>query len=561
MLNELQIRHYAVIDELRLELGPGLNVLTGETGAGKSIIVGALSLLLGERASSEDVRAGEERAVVEAVFDVAGRASLKRRCAERGLELEDDWLILRREVQREGRNRAWVNGSPATASTIWELGADLVDLHGQHEHQALLRGGAQRDILDAYAGADELTRDVARLHDELQATREEIQELERKTRELKERADYLQFKADEIASAGLTPGEQEELQAEARRLSHSEELLSLSGRLHQAVYDDDGSLVERLGELGGALRELVDIDHETEELLDMHESARAELEELGRRLAAYRDAVDHDPGRLREIRDRIDEVRRLSRKYGGDVEDVLRQGRAAREELETLETSDARLDELDGRAGRLEEELTDRASRLTEARRTAADRLEDEVRPLLEELGMEGGVFEVHLEPRDEPGSHGAERIEFRVSLNPGFEPGPLGRIASGGEMSRVMLALKTVLARVDDVPSLVFDEIDAGIGGRVAHQVAERLTAVAEAHQVFVITHLPQIAARATTHYTVEKGASEEGRAATSVRRLSDEERAYELARMLGGDPDSAASLQHARELLAERRSASPAG
>jgi DNA repair protein RecN (Recombination protein N) len=550
VLKELRIRNYAVIDDLRLELGPGLNALTGETGAGKSIIVGALSLLLGERASSEDVRAGEERATVEAAFDVEGRSDVEERCREAGIEVEDGWLILRRQVQREGRNRAWVNGSPATAGTIWELGSALVELHGQHEHQRLIRREEQRLILDAFAGARELAAEVREIHGELREVRDRIREVERKAREARERADYLRFKASEIEDAELEPGEEEELRAESRRLENSEELMSLSGRLHEAVYAGEGSVVDRLGELGRDLRELVRLDPDAEELQELYESARAELEELGRRLSRYHDGVDHDPARLERIRSRLDEIFRLEQKYGETVEEVLAAGREAREELEALESSELRVRELESRAGELEEQLRERARELSEARREAADRLMEEIEPLLEELGMEGGRFRVALEPRDEPDARGAESVEFRVSLNPGFDPGPISRIASGGEMSRVMLALKTVLARVDDVPSLVFDEIDAGVGGQVAHQVAEKLEAVADDHQVFVITHLPQIAARAGTHFRVEKHAVE-GRAATAVQGLEGEDRVSEVARMLGGDPESGVSRDHARELL----------
>lgn len=559
MLRELRVRNYAVIDDLRLELGPGLNVLTGETGAGKSIVVGALSLLLGERASTEDVRAGEERAVVEAAFDVAAEPAVPERCREAGIEVEEDWLILRRAVEREGRNRAWVNGSPATAGLVWELGSGLVELHGQHEHQTLLRRESQRRLLDAFAGATGAARGVAEAHAALRETRGEIERIRRRAAEARERADYLRYKASEIEAARLEPGEEERLEAEARRLEHSEDLLRLSGGLHEAVYDGPGSIVERLGELGRSVRELVEIDPDAGEFREMYEAARAELEELGRRLGSYREDVDHDPARLGRIRERLDELHDLKRKYGETIEEVLESGREARRELEAAEGSERRVGELEERAAELEAARDERAGELGRLRREAAGRLEEDVEPLLESLGMEGARFEVALDPLPEPGPQGAESVEFRASLNPGFEPGPLRRIASGGELSRVMLALKSVLARVDEVPSLVFDEIDAGVGGEVAHRVAERLREVGERHQVFVITHLPQIAARARTHWRVEKEVPG-GRAATRVTRLAGEERVREVARMLGGDPGSQASLRHARELLGEAE-VSPAG
>lgn len=554
VLRELRVRSYAVIDDVTLELGPGLNVLTGETGAGKSLLVGALSLLLGERASSEVVRAGEEKATVEAGFDVTGQGPVAERCRESGLEPEDGWLVLRREVQREGRNRVWVNGSPATVGLAGDLGSALVDLHGQHEHQALLRPAAQRRILDAYAGAKELVGDVRELHGELRRIREEKERLERRAGELRERADYLRFKAEEIEGAELEAGEEEELEVEANRLAHSEELLSLTGTLYEEIYAGERSLVDRLGELRRSLSELARIDPDAEEFGDLHESALQTLQELGRRLGEYRGSVDHDPERLERARERLDEIRRLTRKYGGTVEEVAEAGREARRELERLEGSDEAIGELERRVEEVEERLRERAEELSAARREAAGDLEGAVSDMLPALGMEEGRFQVRFDPLEEPGPHGAEEVEFVVTLNVGFDPGPLARIASGGELSRVMLALKAVLADVDEIPCLVFDEIDAGIGGKVSRQVAERLAEVANRHQVFAITHLPRIAARADAHFRVEKSQAG-GTAATGIRRLEGEERVDEVARMLGGDPESEVSRRHARELLEEGR------
>jgi DNA repair protein RecN (Recombination protein N) len=552
MLKELHVRNYAVIDDLRIELEPGLNVLTGETGAGKSLIVGALSLLLGERASSHLVRTGEDRALVEGVFDCSGAPELVRLCEAQGVEVDGDWLILRREVLREGRNRAWVNGSAATTGLVRDLGQKLVDLHGQHEHQALLRREAQRDILDAFAGAADAGRGTGEAHARLVGLRDRIVATRSEAAATRERADFLAFRAREIESAGLKPREDETASLEARRLEHSEELIALSAALHSAVYGDDGALVEGLGGLSRKVEDLVRIDPTASEIEALYSEARTTLQELGRRLSAYRNAVEHDPGRLAELRDRLDLIHGLKRKYGGTIEEVLATGRAAREELEKADRSVLDLDTLAVEETAALEELAIRADRLTALRKAAATRLESEVTGLLGELGMEGGRFRVRLEKLAELGSHGAERAEFQVSLNPGFEPGPLARVASGGELSRVMLALKTVLAEVDGVPSLVFDEIDSGVGGRVAHRVAERLAMVARNHQVFAITHLPQIASRASAHLYVEK-VQQDGLASARVRTLEGEERVEELARMLGGDPGREVSRRHAEELLSE--------
>ena len=553
MLRELRVRNYAVIDDVRLELGPGLNVLTGETGAGKSILVGALSLLVGERASAEVIRAGEDRALVEGVFEIPPDPGLRARCEEAGIDISEGWLILRRELAREGRNRAWVNGSPATAALIGELGGALVDLHGQHEHQALLRPGPQRRILDAWAGSAGRTASVREAWEEARDARRDAEKLRTRVAETRDRADLLRHKAKEIEAAKPEPGEEESLAAEIRRLEHSEELLALSGELHEAVYGGEEALVDRLGRLGRTLDSLLRIDPGAGELRDLHESARVTLEELGRRLSEYHHAVEHDPARLDRLRRRQDLLYRLRRKYGGTVEDVIEEGREAREELSALETSDVDLRGLERRVEEAERELARRAAALSEARGEAAARLEDAVSRLLPDLGMPGGLFRVALRALTPPGPEGAEDVAFLVSLNPGFEPGPLSRVASGGEMSRVMLALKTVLADADDVPSLVFDEIDAGIGGRVAHRVAERLAGVAAEHQVFAITHLPQIAARASTHFRVQKG-ERDGRAVTVVVGLEGAARVEEIARMLGGDPESVVSRRHAEELLTAR-------
>ncbi|MCL7961851.1 MAG: DNA repair protein RecN [marine benthic group bacterium] len=553
MLTELRIRNYAVIDDLRVEFGPGLTVLSGETGAGKSIVVGALSLLLGERAASDVIRAGEDRAVVEGVFGIPDDPAFRARCEEAGIDLTDDGIILKRELQREGRNRAWINGSPATAGLIGELGSALVDLHGQHEHQALLRPAPQRRIVDEYAGAVALAREVRSAWARVRDRESELEGLREAVSTARDTADRLTRKAEEIEKAGLEPDEDERLAAEIKRLENSEELLELSGQLHEAVYGDESSMVDRLGELRRTLEGLLRIDPEVGELESLFESGLASLDELGRRLRDYRYAVEHDPGRLASLRQRRELIAHLRRTYGGTVEELIEAGREARTELLKIETSEAEVGRLQDALTEARAELEALADRLGSVRRTAAERLEREVTDQLSELGLPGGRFKVDVAQLDAPGPDGAETISFLVSLNPGFEPGPLGRVASGGELSRVMLALKSVLADADAVPSLVFDEIDSGVGGQVAHAVADRLGGVADSHQVFAITHLAQIAARADTQYRVEK-IQRDGVVATRVVRLSEEERPTEISRMLGGDPESEVSLRHAKELL-ERR------
>ncbi len=552
MLLELRIRHYAVIEELELHLKPGLNVLTGETGAGKSIVVGALSLVLGERASSDVVRAGEDRAIIEAVFDVDNRDDTMRRCEEAGIEIEEGWLVLKREINATGRSRAWINGSPATVGLLGELGSALVDLHGQHEHQTLLHVGPQREILDAYAGATILAEELRSVWTELSEIQRRIAEVtERRTR-TEERAELLRHQVDEIAAAELSaPDEDLTLAEEERRLSHSEELIERAEKLYDEIYAAEGSIYDRLGRFGRALEALGKLDPQAaEDLRALYESAYYSAQELGERLAGYGAGIDSSPASLERVRQRIDLLFRLKSKYGPTIEDVIESYERATEELGLLDTAGFELEELSGKQEQLRSKLEKLAARLSESRRAAAVDLSQEVTELLPELGMPDGVFEMGLETRPEIGPTGAEDIEFRVTLNRGFAPLPLAKVASGGELSRVMLALKTILAKLDRTPTLIFDEIDAGIGGVVGQKIAKRLKKVGGHHQVFVITHLPQIAALADHHLLVTKD-SVAKKTYTRVSELDDGERVQDIARMLGGDPEREESLRHARALL----------
>jgi DNA repair protein RecN (Recombination protein N) len=550
MLSELRIRNFALIDRLSVRLGPGLNVLTGETGAGKSIIVGALGLLLGERASTDVVRHGEDRASVEGVFDVAGRDDIARILDERGFEVEDGTLVLKREVVAEGRSRAWVNGSPTTVSVLGELGSLLVTLHGQHEHQTLLRRDEQRAILDAYAGNADAVERVRAAHSAVLGLERELESLEGRRREAVQRADYLRFQADEIEKANLRPGEEEELEDEARRLTHSEELTSLSGGLYEALIGADQALVGELGGLRRAIDSLVRIDSSQSELQELYDNAYYALQELGDRMERYAGNIEHDPARLDEIRRRQDLIFRLRSKYGGTLEEILEIGRQARAELDLVDGAGFEAAAIQKRLAAAVEARDRASSDLTARREKAVKKLSREVSAVLPELGMAGGVFAAVRVPLPVPTGHGVEDIEFRVSLNKGFDPKPLSHVASGGEMSRIMLALKTILARLDAVPTLIFDEVDAGIGGRVGLQVGDKMREVAGSHQVFAITHLPQIASRAHLHLLVAKR-ERSGKTTTEVTPLETAERVHEIARMLGGDPESAVSLEHARELL----------
>ncbi len=552
MLRELRIKNYAVIEDLSLHLDKGLNALAGETGAGKSIIVDALSLALGERATAEVIRAGEDRALVEAVFDASGREDLLRHCEDAGIDVEDGWLVLKRELRLGGRSRAWVNGSPATATLTSELGRGLVDLHGQHDHQTLLHPGPQREILDAHAGAGDLARALRECWTELGGLRRRREQLEDQRARTEQRAEFLRHQSEEIEGAELEdPEEDLALAQEERRLAHAEDLRERSEQMHSALCSSDDSILDRMSRLRRELDALAKVDPLVEaELSELAESAYYSTQELGERLRAYTESIDLDPGKLELVRGRIDLLFRLKSRYGPTLLDVIQTAEGARGELETLDKADFQITELSHQQSQLAARLDEVADKLSATRRKAARSLAAEVNKLLPELGMPDGRFEVALEPRSAIAASGAEDVEFRVTLNPGFSPRPLAKVASGGELSRVMLALKTILAKLDRIPTLVFDEIDAGIGGIVGQKVAERLKAVSRDHQVFVITHLPQIAALADHHFLVTKRSDSE-RTSVGVAEVSGENRVRDIARMLGGDPERAASLEHARQLL----------
>ena len=557
MLVELRIRDFAIIEQLSLPLAPGFNVLSGETGAGKSIIVGALALLLGERASADLIRTGAQKAAVEGVFDVAGRRDLLALLDARGVETDGDTVILKREVAAGGRGRAWINGSPVTASVLAEIGRAMVDLHGQHEAQSLLDPDSQRGILDAYGDAKELAARVRGAHESLSGVTREIDALRARRADAERRADYLRHLVKEIENAKLVPGEEAQLEEEARRLEHADELRSLASGMVGALEGDDAAALTQLAHVQRSLAAIQRIDPTLARLQEQFDAGFYALQELARELDAYSAAVDLDPARLERVQARRDQLFRLLKKYGPSVDAALETLRTSRAELDLVDTADLDIRNLETRRDAARAELSAAAVALTATRREAAARLGREVDALLPDLGMPDGHLRAELIARAEPAATGAEDVEFRVALNVGHDARPLARVASGGELSRVMLALKTILARLDDVPTLVFDEVDAGIGGAVGLQVGDTMRRVAAAHQVLAITHLPQIAARAHNHIVVEKG-HRAGITSADTRVASGEDRVAELARMLGGDSESALARAHAKELMESAAAAS---
>ncbi len=550
MLTELRIRNFAIIEQVTLPLDEGFNVLSGETGAGKSIIVGALGLLLGERASADLIRSGAEKATVEGVFDIANLKEIAALADERGIDVEDDTLVLKREIAANGRGRAWINGATVTATVLAEIGRQLVNLHGQHDAQTLLDGESQRRILDAFGGSVSQADLVRSTHAELSAVRREITSLSARRAEAEKRADYLRHVAREIEDARLSPGEDAKLEDEARVLENADELRTLASSLHELLSGEDTSVLSQLGVAQRPLTSIERIDASATRMQELFDTAFYALQELARSVEQYAGLVDLDPARLDEVRQRRDRLFGLLKKYGPTLGDVMEAGRSARSELDLVDTAKFDLANLTAREAETRRRLAVDAEKLSEMRLTAAKKLAKAVDALLPPLGMPDGRFSVALIARDEPTADGAEDVEFRVTLNVGHEERPLARVASGGELSRVMLALKTILARVDQVPTLVFDEVDAGIGGRVGLQVGDTLRRVAKEHQVFAISHLPQIAARAHHHIVVAKGAKG-GVTTADITVLEGTSRVNEIARMLGGDPESKVSRAHAKELL----------
>jgi len=548
VLSELRVRDLATIADVTLHLGPGLNVLTGETGAGKSMVVDALALLLGERAASGSVRPGAAKAIVEGAFEGID-ATARREIDALGLDVEDGRIVVRREVSAEGRSRAWVNGSPTTAAVLGQLGALLVDLHGQHETQSLLHAGAQRDILDAFAHAEAERDAVDGAFTALAALRAEEASLAARRDEVRRRADYLRHVVAEIERAGLRPGEDEALQAEARRLSQAGALGELAQRIADALEGDQGNALGALGVADRALAALEKVDPGAGTWREMLDAAYTNLSELARLAAAYADEIEEDPERLAEVERRRDLLFTLAGKYGPTIEAVLATRAESAAELDLLDTADVDLRALAARRSAAESALRAAAATLSGRRAEGADRLARGVNRLLPRLGLPGGKLLVTLTPLAEPAADGQESVQFDVQLNVGLEAKPLARVASGGELSRLMLALKVVLVRQDAIATLVFDEVDQGIGGEVGAQVGAALADVAERHQVLVITHLPQIAARADRHLVVSKQARG-GIATSDVQPIHGEDRVGEIARMLG-DSEGDAARRHAQALL----------
>jgi DNA repair protein RecN (Recombination protein N) len=554
MLRELRIRNFAVVENVTVGFVPGLNVLTGETGAGKSILVDAILLVRGGRAQTDVIRAEAEAATVEAVFEAGKEGGATGVLEEAGVPLDGADIVVRRELTRSGRHRAFVNDSPVTVALLERLGDHLVDVHGQHEHQRLLEPARQLEVLDRFAGVEELAARVATHFGEFRAAREALEATRGAERDRAQREDLLRFQVSELDAARLRVGEEEDLRGERRRAQHAERFAAGLAEVDRLLDDDAASVTAQLARAMRVLGDLGRLDTAFAKPLEGLEAAGVHVDDALRAVRALRDGLAVEPGRVEAIDERLDVLVRLKRKYGDSEAAMLRHRDAAAEELARLARHEEVLAEQEAAVGRLGTALASAAEALSERRAGAAARLGAQTERQLRALGMERAVFRIALERLEPATARGLDRAEFQLSTNPGEEPRALVRVASGGELSRTMLALEAVLARADGVPTLVFDEVDAGIGGRVAAVVGQTLAAAARDRQVLCVTHLAPIAALARHHVQVTK-AVRGGRTRAAVAPLDGDARVRELARMLGGGTDSAAALEHARELLGPRR------
>ena len=557
MLLELNIENFALIDRLTVQFGPGFNVLTGETGAGKSIVIDAINAILGERMGADMIRSGAARATVEAAFDLSETPERAGELAlESVLDPGETLLAVSRDFSASGKSQARVGGRLSSMSYLRDVGRNLVDVHGQHEHQSLLHVERHVDILDDWCGkrALDLREECASLDRRKRAIAHELSALRMDEREKAQRLDLLRFQIEEIDEAGLSVGEEADLLADRSRLANMERLVENVGRARSQLVGGDGEGLAAVDVIVAASRLVNDAARDDPGLSPISETLRGAvytLQDAVQDLAAYHEALESDPHRLEEIEDRLAALRSLKRKYGDSIEEILSFRHRNREEIAHFEGAEEREAELSNDLLKASLALTEIAGKLSEVRREGAAVLEKRVAAELADLSLAGSEFLVDVKPQ-EPESNGGDRVEFMFSANPGEPARPLARIASGGEMSRIMLALKSLLASAVGVPTVIFDEIDVGVGGRTGEFIGDKLAGLGGQSQVICVTHLPQVASMADHHFCVRKEVVS-GRATVRVRCLSTEERVEELSRMLGGGRDSAGV--HARDLLARRQ------
>lgn len=556
MLKELWIRHFAIIEEIKLNFNHGFHVITGETGAGKSILIDALGLIMGARASTEFVRHGKQKAEIEAVFELEREHPAQRLLSDWGMESEDEEiLIIRREITLSGKSACRVNGRTVTLSMLKQLGVQLLDISGQHEHQALLSSRLHLEWIDQFGGEDILSlRSIYQEHfREYQRLMEERERLNLNQKEIMNRVDLLKFQLEEIDTAALVSGEDVELAQERNKLAHAEKLMLHTTNAYKHFYGEQGGL-DQMQEAVAHLEQIAEIDEEIQPLLESIQSAYYQLEEGAREVARYRDELEFDPERLYEVEERLHLIRHLKRKYGETIEDILNYREEIKHELEQLEHLEETTEYLDEQIELIKGKMVELAKELTAKRKQVASLLEARVEQELKDLNMASTVFHVAFYPESyrklEFHAHGLDEVEFLISPNPGEPLKPLVKIASGGELSRMMLALKCIFTDLSPIHTLVFDEIDTGVSGRAAQAIAEKIAVVASKHQVLCVTHLPQVACMADHHFYIQKETTKD-QTRTCVQILDHDGRMMELARMLGGVEVTETTLEHAGEMI----------
>ena len=543
VLTLLRIKNLALVEELEWQVSPGFVAITGETGAGKSIIIGALQLLLGERADKSLIRTGTDICTVEAIFSGDGLKKLNAQLAEAGIEPCENDLILKRTLSSSGTNRQFINGSPTTLSILKRLGDELVDLHGPHDHQSLLSPETQLRLLDSFARAEAQLEEYRKCYQQSRALLAEHATLNTAETAREQELDLLRHQIIEIESAKLVPSEEEEIENRYKLATDSKRLIELAGAVANKLSEADESVLSQLAETQRLLRELEKIDSSSAQFASAHAAAVVELSELARALSAYAEKLDLDPEQLSALEQRVSMFETLKRKYGASISEVVAFGERAAERMRKIEGRDAELERLAKEIENVRVQMNRAGGALRKTRAKAAPKLSENIRRSLRELGFRQSEFEAKLSALDEPRASGFDSAHLLFSPNPGEPLRPLHTIASSGEISRLMLAIKSALAAHDAIPLLVFDEIDTNVGGEIAHAVGAKMEKLGRDHQVICITHLPQVAATASSHFVVTKDVSR-GRTFSNLREVTGEVRQEEIARMLGGKGESALKL-----------------
>ncbi len=555
MLSELNIKNFALIDELNIELKPGFSVLTGETGAGKSIILDALDILMGARAYKEVIRTNESSAYIEALFYPDQKQELDEILSENGISPEDEMLLISREINEDGRNKGRINGQLVTVSLIQEIAPYLVDIHGQHEQQSLLNEDTHLMILDQYIKNDikDLKREVKDYFSEIQNIKNKLSNLDIDEQSRARKIDLYQFQIDEITKANLETGEDEELFKKYKKLSNMEDIYALCGEIDSLINAEDYSQSGLMDKVGHYMKNLEEYKEYDDSLADFHQSLQNiyyELEELSFRLDDYISSAEFDKNELNKVEERLDLINRLKRKYGDSIEEILEYKDDLKEKLSELKNQEKIIDELENKLSKLKNQYDKKAKELSDIRKEAAEKFEEDLKNELKDLAMEKARLKVKF-AKAKRTAEGIDDVKFLISTNPGEDLKPLSRIISGGELSRIMLAFKNIMADIDRVETLVFDEVDKGIGGKTAQKLAEKLYRISNKRQVVCVSHLPQVASMGDNHYYINKETNEEKKTVTNIKKLNEKETIEELARMLGGVKLTDTTKRHAREML----------